>query len=116
MNFPSHIFSNDVNHRDKAALMRKNYLWLLPIDMDVASYCYYEKGCRANARSLNISILFQLQRCLILRVRTKFFRRNFHVKRVVFEIAMMNIFGSLNNNYFPFNEKFQPLLTIFCFF
>ena len=116
MNFPSHIFSNDVNHRDKAALMRKNYLWLLPIDMDVASYCYYEKGCRANARSLNISILFQLQRCIILRVRTKFFRRNFHVKRVVFEIAMMNIFGSFNNNYFPLNERFQPLLTSFCFF
>ena len=32
--------------------------------------------------------------------------RNFHAKRVIFKIAMMNIFnncigGSLNNNYFP---------------
>ena len=36
--------------------------------------------------------------------------RNFYVKRVLFEIAMMNIFnnciaGSLSNNYFPLNES-----------
>ena len=48
-----------------------------------------------------------------------FLLRNFHAKRVTFEIAMMNIFnncvaGSLNNNYFPL--KFQPLITMFYLF
>ena len=86
--------------------------------MDVASYCYYEKGCRTNARSLSIFILFQLQSWIILRVRTKFLLRNFHAKRVIFEIAMMNIFnnciaGSLSNNYFPLNES--PSLYQQCF-
>ena len=60
--------------------------------------------------SLSIFILFQLQSWIILRVRTKFLLRNFHAKRVIFEIAMMNIFnnciaGSLSNNYFPLNES-----------
>ena len=92
------------------ALLKKNSLWLLSIYMDVASYCYYEKGRRTNARSLSIFILFQLQSWIILRVRTMFLLRNYHAKRLIFEIAMMNIFnnciaGSLNNNYFPLNES-----------
>ena len=112
MNFPSQIFFNDINHGYKAALLKKNDLWLLSMYMDVASYCYYEKGRRTNARSLTIFILFQLQSWIILRVRMMFFLRNFHAKRVIFEIAMMNIFnnciaGSLNNNYFPLNESFS---------
>ena len=111
MNFPSQIFFNDINHGYKAALLKKNDLWLLSMYMDVASYCYYEKGRRTNARSLTIFILFQLQSWIILRVRMMFFLRNFHAKRVIFEIAMMNIFnncitGSLNSNYFPLNEIF----------
>ena len=61
MNFPSQIFFNDINHGYKTALLKKNYLWLLSVYMDVASYCYYEKGCRTNSRSLSIFILFQLQ-------------------------------------------------------
>ena len=78
MNFPSQIFFNDIGY--KAALLKKNSQWLLSIYMDVASYCYYEKGRRTNVRSLSIFILFQLQSCIILRVRTKFLLRNFHVK------------------------------------
>ena len=58
------------------ALLKKNSLWLLSIYMDVASYCYYEKGSRTNARSLSIFILFQLQSWIILRVRTMFLLRN----------------------------------------
>ena len=61
MNFPSQIFFNDINHGYKTALLKKNYLWLLSVYMDVTSYCYYEKGCRTNSRSLSIFILFQLQ-------------------------------------------------------
>ena len=103
-------FFNDINHGYKAALLKKNFLWLLSIYMDVACYSYYEKGRRTNARSLSIFILFQLQSWIILRVRTMFLLRNFHAKRVIFEIAMRNLFnnyivGSLINNYFPLNES-----------
>ena len=34
MNFPSQIFFNDISY--KAALLKKNYLWLLSIYMDEA--------------------------------------------------------------------------------
>ena len=69
-------------------------------------------------RSLSILILFQLQSWIILRVRTKFLLRNFHAKRVIFKIAMINIFknciaGSLNKNYFLLNES--PSLYWQCF-
>ena len=43
MNFPSQIFFNNINHGYKAALLKKNSLWLLSFYMDVVSYCYYEK-------------------------------------------------------------------------
>ena len=61
MNCPSEIFFNDINHGYKASLLKKNSLWLLSVCMDVASYCYYKQGRRANARSLSNFILFQLQ-------------------------------------------------------
>ena len=43
MNFPSRIFFNDTNHGYRAAVLKKNYLWLLPFYMAVATYLYYEK-------------------------------------------------------------------------
>ena len=69
-------------------------------------------------RGLKYFYSFQLQSWIIWRVRTKFLLRNFHAKRVIFEIAMMNIFnnciaGSLSNNYFPLNES--PSLYQQCF-
>ena len=48
MNFPSQIFFNDINHGYKAALLKKNYLWLLLVYVDVSSYCCHEKGRRTN--------------------------------------------------------------------
>ena len=30
MNFPSHIFFNNINLGYRAAILKKNYLWLLP--------------------------------------------------------------------------------------
>ena len=57
MNFPSQIFFDDIGY--KAALLKKNYLWLLLAYINVASYCYYEKGRRTNACSLSIFIIFQ---------------------------------------------------------
>ena len=46
MNFPSQVFFNDINHDYRAAIMKKNYLWLLPFYMAVATYRYYENVCR----------------------------------------------------------------------
>ena len=66
MAFPSQILFNDINHGYKAAL----------------------KGRGKNACSLSIFILFQLQSCILLRVRTKFLLMKYHAKRVIFEIAM----------------------------
>ena len=37
------IFFNDINHGNRAAILKKNSLWLLPFYMAVATYCYYEK-------------------------------------------------------------------------
>ena len=34
---------NDINHGHRAVLLKKNYLWLLPFYMTVASYCYIMK-------------------------------------------------------------------------
>ena len=46
MNFPSQIFLNDINLGYRAAILKKNSLWLLPFLMVVATYCNYEKVCR----------------------------------------------------------------------
>ena len=40
MNFPSQIFFNDINHRYRAAILKKNSLWLLPFYMAVAAYYF----------------------------------------------------------------------------
>ena len=46
MNFPSQIFSNDINHGYRVAVLKKNSLWLLPFYMVVATFFYYEKVSR----------------------------------------------------------------------
>ena len=40
MNFPSQIFFNDINHRYRAAILKKNSLWLLTFYMAVAAYYF----------------------------------------------------------------------------
>ena len=52
MNFPSKIFSNDINHCYRAAILKKNSLWLLPFYMAVATYCYYENCAERCAMQL----------------------------------------------------------------
>ena len=37
---------DDVNHGYRAAILKKNSLWLLSFYIVVASYCYYEKVSR----------------------------------------------------------------------
>ena len=56
MNFPSYIFFNDINHDYRAAILKKNYLWLLSFFMAVATYCCYEK-VRRNMRNAIVSYL-----------------------------------------------------------
>ena len=46
MIFSSQMFFNDINHGYKAALLKKDSLWLLSFYMSAATYCYYEKVCR----------------------------------------------------------------------
>ena len=43
MDFPSKIFFNDINHAYRAAILKKNVLWLLLFYLIVATYFYYEK-------------------------------------------------------------------------
>ena len=43
MNFRSQILFNGINHGYRAAILKKNSLWLLPFYMAVATYCCYEK-------------------------------------------------------------------------
>ena len=43
MNFPSHILFNNINHGYRAAILKKNSLWLLLLYMAVTTYFYYEK-------------------------------------------------------------------------
>ena len=43
MNFPSHVFFNNVIHVYRAAILKKNYLWLLPFYVVVATYFCHEK-------------------------------------------------------------------------
>ena len=39
MNFPLQIFFSNINHGYRAAILKKNYLWLLLFYMAVANYC-----------------------------------------------------------------------------
>ena len=43
MNFPSQVFFNNVNHVYRAAILKKNSLWLLPFYVVVATYFCREK-------------------------------------------------------------------------
>ena len=43
MNFPLQIFFNNINHVYRAAILKKNYLWLPPFYIVVATYLNHEK-------------------------------------------------------------------------
>ena len=49
-------FFNDIKYGYRGAILKKNYLWLLPFYMAVATYCYYEKV----RRTMRISIVWNL--------------------------------------------------------
>ena len=60
INFPSQIFFNDINRGCRAAILKKNYLWLLPFYMAVAIYCYYEKVLRTMRTAIVSYLLKQI--------------------------------------------------------
>ena len=49
---------NDINHGYRAAIMKKNSLWLLRFYMAVAAYYYHEK-VRRTMRTAIVSYLFK---------------------------------------------------------
>ena len=58
MNFPSQIFFNDINHGYRAAILKRNYLWLLPFFMVVATSFYHE-NVRRMMRTATVSNLLK---------------------------------------------------------
>ena len=64
INFPSQIFFNDIDHVYRAAIWKKNSLWLPPFYMAVATYCYYEK-VRRTMRTATVWYLLNIDLFLI---------------------------------------------------
>ena len=60
MNFPSQIFFNDINDGYRAAILKKNSLWLLPSGIVVATYFCYEKV----RRTMRTAIVSNLSKAL----------------------------------------------------
>ena len=50
--FPSQILFNDINHGYTATILKKNYLWLHPFYMTMATYCYHEKVYRTHCNCI----------------------------------------------------------------
>ena len=61
MNFPSQIFFNDINHGFRAAILKKNYLWLLPLYVVVATQFSYEKVRRTIGTAIVSNLLKTIQ-------------------------------------------------------
>ena len=57
MNFSSQILFNDIDHVCRAAILKKNYMWLLPFYMVVATYFYYEKVRRTMRTAIVSNLL-----------------------------------------------------------
>ena len=102
--FFTDIFS-DINRGYRAALLKKNYLWLLPFHMAVASHCYYEK-MHGTMQTAGVSYLLKYFYSLSdaqlnnIESENEVLFRNFHAKRMIMEIAMMKISSRLNSNYY----------------
>ena len=57
LNFPSPIFFNDINHGYRAAIPKRNSLWLLPLFMALATYCCYAKVSRTMLTAIVLYLL-----------------------------------------------------------
>ena len=57
MNSPLQIFFNNINHGYRAAILKKNVLWLVPFYMVVATYFYYEKVSRTMLTAIVSNLL-----------------------------------------------------------
>ena len=61
MNFPSQIFFKDINHGYSAAILKENYLWLLPFYIAVTAYFYYEKVRRTIRTAITAIVSYLLK-------------------------------------------------------
>ena len=50
---------NNINYSYSTAILKKSSLWLLPSNMAVATYCYYEKVCRTTMQTAIASYLLK---------------------------------------------------------
>ena len=71
MNFLSETFFNDINHGYRATILKKDYLWLLPFYMAVATYFYY-KSCaeRCALQLYHTSLTFRRRKTYDVRFST----------------------------------------------
>ena len=60
INFPSQVFSNDIDHGYRAAILKKNSSWLLLFHMAVATYYYYKKVRRTMSTAIVSYLLKQI--------------------------------------------------------
>ena len=95
MNFPSYIFFNDINHDYRAAILKKNYLWLLSFFMAVATYCCYEK-VRRNMRNAIVSYLNNSTFFYFL-VFNRLVNKNYNHLILLFKIIINAFFGNDNS-------------------
>ena len=61
INFPSRIFSNDINPGYRVAVLKKNSLWLLPFYMVVATSFYYAKVRRTMRTAIVSNLLKRVE-------------------------------------------------------
>ena len=98
MNFPSLIFFNDINHGYRGAILKKNYLWLFPLNMVVATYFYYEKVYRT-MRTGNVSNFLNLIRlwnifvaCLLQTASNSVISPNFLAWKTMWKLCLSTKF------------------------
>ena len=95
MNFASYIFFNDINHDYRAAILKKNYLWLLSFFMAVATHCCYEK-VRRNMRNVIVSYLNNSTYFYFL-VFNRLVNKNYNHLILLFKIIINAFFGNDNS-------------------
>ena len=61
------MFFKDTNHGYRAAILKKNDLWLLPFYMVLATYFYYEK-VRRTMRTAIVSNLLKVKALVFVKI------------------------------------------------
>ena len=93
---------NDINHGYRAAILKKNFLWLLPFYMVVATYFYYEK-IRKTMRTAIVSnlkiVTVSFRKIIYYSVDTRHYKDNNYCNCVLFLFRKMNQYAEDVTNY-----------------